>query len=253
MMLEDYVRDNFDGMVTVADIHGDFESISKAYAYAKGENYFFLSLGDLVDRGSHPYEVVELMYHAIYDGRAGLIVGNHDDKFIRYADGAQIKFSADGRGTLWSVGDDRMAEFLRMYKFMSTEPLLTGYYQKFDEMVFVHAASHSALWGSDFKLDAKVKARFLVGETNNEYYEDGYPKRLYNWVDKIPMGRTVIVGHDMQPIHNIRIIEPLVKTNVNGGKVIFLDTGCGKGGFLTGAVFANEKKKFKFVEFKEFK
>jgi len=42
-------------------------------------------------------------------------------------------------------------------------------------------------------------------------------------------------------------------TNATGGKVIFMDTGCGKGGFLTGAVILHGKKGFvldRFVEFK---
>jgi hypothetical protein len=76
---------------------------------------------------------------------------------------------------------------------------------------------------------------------------------LYNWVDEIPMGRTVMVGHDRMPVFNVPITEPMVKTNSNGGKAIFIDTGCGKGGFLTGAVILHDKKKFVIDSYKEFK
>ena len=67
------------------------------------------------------------------------------------------------------------------------------------------------------------------------------------------MGKTVMVGHDKMPIHNINITEPMIVQNKNGGKVVFLDTGCGKGGFLTGAVMMSGKKGFALERFVEFK
>src|ERR1035437_8891436 len=105
---------NFDGMLVFGDIHGDFESFSKAMAFAKSENYFFMSLGDLVDRGRQPFEVVQAMYEMMYEGRAGFTVGNHDNKFYRYANGAKVSFSQDGKQTLDDVGPERMEDFLKM-------------------------------------------------------------------------------------------------------------------------------------------
>lgn len=92
----------------------------------------------------------------------------------------------------------------------------------------------------------------IVGETNGEVYDDGYPVRLYNWIDEVPMGKTVIVGHDKMPIYNINITAPMIVTNKNGGRTVFMDTGCGKGGYLSGAVIVNDIN-FKLVDFKEFK
>ena len=94
----------------------------------------------------------------------------------------------------------------------------------------------------------------LVGEVDGNVYEDGYPVRLYNWVDDIPMGKTVIVGHDMRPMFAKNLLtEPLVVNNTNGGRAVFMDTGCGKGGKLSGAVYLKDKKdKLMFTEFKAF-
>lgn len=253
--LANYVKDSFDGMLIFGDVHGDFQSYDRARNYAVKENFLLMSLGDLVDRGRQPYEVVESMYKLMYDGRAAFTIGNHDDKHHRGILGNKVSFSRDAKQTLDDVGPERMDEYKRMYKEIVEDKMMTGLYHKFGDFTLVHAASHPSLWeepkeGSTGKT---ARSRFLVGETNGDRGEDGYPVRLYNWIDEIPMGKVVIVGHDKQPIHNKPITEPMQITNANGGKVIFMDTGCGKGGFLSGAVMLHGKKGFvldKFVEFK---
>jgi hypothetical protein len=66
------------------------------------------------------------------------------------------------------------------------------------------------------------------------------------------MGKTVMVGHDRAPVFNTVITEPMVRTNSKGGKVIFMDTGCGKGGFLSGAVIFADKNRFVVDHFESF-
>lgn len=251
--LANYVRDNFDGVLVIGDVHGDFESFLKAQEYAESESFFLLSLGDLVDRGSNPYEVVSAMYKAMWNGRAGFVIGNHDNKHYRHIKGNKVSFSKDAKHTLDCVNKERMPEFQSMYSFIIEEKMFSGMYHKFDDITLVHAAGHHSLWDGTDTTKKSVISRFLVGETNGELYEDGYPVRLYNWMDEVPMGKTLIVGHDKQPIHNIPINEPMIISNSLGGKVIFLDTGCGKGGFLSGAVLVNTKKSFKLDKFMEFK
>lgn len=248
-----YVKESFDGMLIFGDVQGDFDSYERARNYAVGENFLFMSLGDLVDRARKPFEVVESMYKMMQDGRAALTIGNHDDKHYRGIMGNKVRFSKDSKQTLDDVGPERMDEFKRMFKAIIEDKMLAGLYHKFDDFTLVHAAGHPMLWEDHNDVGKSARSRFLVGETNGEVYDDGYPVRLYNWIDEIPMGKTVIVGHDKQPIHNVPIHEPLQVTNAHGGKAIFMDTGCGKGGFLTGAVMLHGKKGFvldRFVEFK---
>lgn len=250
-----YIRENFDGMLVFADIHGDYESFSRARDYAVRENFLFMSLGDLVDRGRQPYEVVESMFKMMNDGRAAFVIGNHDDKHYRAALGNKVSFSRDAKQTLDDVGAERINEYHHMYKSIIDDRMLSGLFHTFDDITLVHAASHSSIWeGQKESSSGKTaRSRFLVGETNGERYDDGYPVRLYNWIEEVPTGKTVIVGHDKQPIDNVPIIEPKVILNSNGGKVIFLDTGCGKGGFLTGVVILHGKKGFLLDQFMEFK
>ena len=249
-----YVKDNFDGMLVFGDVHGDYVSFKRAYDYAKSENFFFMSLGDLVDRDRQPYEVVEAMYNAMYDGRAGFTVGNHDNKYYRFANGAKVSFSRDAQRTFEDVGEERKEEFMRMYCGIIEMPMQSAIFHRFDDILLVHAAAHKEMWDPTVtKLGKSAQSRALVGETINEIGADGYPIRLYNWVEDVPMGKTVVIGHDKQPVDNIPIEKPLHMTNKNGGKVIFMDTGCGKGGFLSGMVILHDKKGFKVDSFMEFK
>lgn len=251
--LKSYVRDQFDGMLVVGDIHADLESITSAVEYSRRENYFLMLLGDLVDRGDHPFEVVDLVYKGMQDGRIGFTVGNHDDKFRRYALGNKVRLGRDATRTVETVGELRMEEFLSKYTSIINDVILSSIFHTFDNIVLAHAASHADMFTGASSLSKAARARALVGETNGEVYDDGYPVRLYNWIDEIPMGKTVIVGHDKMPIDNINITEPKIVINSNGGKAIFIDTGCGKGGFLTGALILNTKSGFKIDSFMEFK
>jgi len=58
--------------------------------------------------------------------------------------------------------------------------------------------------------------------------ENNSPVYTYGWINDIPMGETVIVGHQIMSRKS-----PTVRTNANNGSAIFLDTGCGKGGQLS--------------------
>lgn len=251
--IAEYVK-SFDGILVFGDIHGDYDSFKRAYDYARSENFFFMSLGDLVDRARQPYEVVSKMYCIMQDGFGGFTIGNHDDKHYRGSKGAKVSFSKDAKQTIDDVGVDRKSVFDQMYAGIIEDSLLSGMVHKFDDITLVHAASHPSIWEGpkDGSTGKTARSRFLVGETNGEKYDDGYPVRLYNWIEEIPTGKTVIVGHDKQPIHNVPITEPMIVNNKNGGKVIFLDTGCGKGGFLSAAVILHDKKGFKLDKFVEF-
>lgn len=239
--LASYVRNNFSGMFVVGDTHSDYESIVRAYNYAEENDLFLMSLGDLVDRGPFPYETVKAYLKWMITGRAGFTIGNHDDKFRRYYHGAKVSFSSDAKRTLATVGPERQDEFLKMYVDIVEMPTFSGMYHVFDDIILVHAASHPCMWEGNDRFGESARSRALFGETNGEVYDDGYPVRLYNWIDEIPMGKTVMVGHDKMAIHNIPLMAPLTKPNKNGGKAIFMDTGCGKGGFMSGAVITCNK------------
>ena len=250
--LATYVKNNFNGMLVFGDIHSDFESLMFARKYAVDNNLFFMSLGDLTDRGDKPFEVVFHMAQYMREKTAGFVIGNHDDKFYRLSLGNKVSLSKDAKTTLELVGDDRKAEFFRFYTELITTPVFSGLFHKFDDITLVHGASHPCMWEETDRFGKSATSRALVGETTGKMLPNGYPERLYNWVNEIPMGKTVIVGHDRTPIFGKIIEKALIQTNPNGGKAIFMDTGCGKNGFLSGVVMIHDGyfKIDKFVEFK---
>jgi len=73
----------------------------------------------------------------------------------------------------------------------------------------------------------RVKILSLYGE-GPARFGDNLPPRTYNWIDLIPNGFAVVVGHDVRSTGT-----PLKVVNSSGGIAIFLDTGCGKGGHLS--------------------
>src|ERR1019366_8992837 len=68
----------------------------------------------------------------------------------------------------------------------------------------------------------------LYGEGKMSGGEDDLPARTYDWIDTVPASLTVIVGHDV--ISTEKILE---RRGTLGGRVLFCDTGCGKGGKLS--------------------
>jgi protein phosphatase len=239
--LANYVRDRFTGALVFGDLHADYAAFLRAAKFAESNDLFLVSLGDLVDRGDSPYEVVSHMYRLMKTGRAGMTVGNHDDRFRRYYDhkhgkGSVGGFSADAQKTLDDVGEHRMEEFLDMYNTVQTMDGFGSIIHTFDDIALVHAAAHPTIWDHRVRFGESARARFLYGETTGRTLEDGMPERLYNWIEEIPNSKTVLVGHDRKPVLDVAITEPFVKKNSKGGTAVFIDTGCGKGGFLTGAV-----------------
>ena len=95
-----------------------------------------------------------------------------------------------------------------------------------ENITIAHAAIHPDYWISG--KNTEIENYALYGEPDlsspNEF------KLAHNWIDSIPKDRIVIVGHES---HGIQYPIPI--TCQNGGKVVFLDTGCGKGGPLSTA------------------
>ena len=92
--------------------------------------------------------------------------------------------------------------------------------------LFVHGAAHHSIWGDTlFRVEDESKrmAMAMFGETTGKTDADGFPERLYDWVDTVPARHTAVVGHAV-----LSTDAPVTKTNDKGGKAIFLDTGSSK-------------------------
>jgi len=245
------IIEKFNGIIVIGDLHSDYDSLMKSINYARNHNLFLVSLGDLVDRGPFPFETVEAIHNEVISGNAAFVIGNHDDKHYRHILGNKVKLSNDAQRTIYDVGEERFQEFSRMYVGLITHKN-SGHYHYIDDFILVHGATHSELWNYPITCENTVKFRALYGEVTGKVDSEGMSERLYNWINEIPTGKWVIVGHDRKPIHNVKISYPLMIQNDIGGNVIFVDTSCGKGGVLSGVILKNVDSSYQLEKFIQF-
>jgi protein phosphatase len=212
----------------VGDVHGD----ARAFALAVATDRFVIQLGDIVDYGPDSAEAMRLALRMVEEGRGIFLLGNHDHKLRRALGGRNIRVGPELAVTLRQLDPqlrqqaagaiDRAPVWLRQRAADGSARL------------FVHGGFHTDMLGHDpppmpgGKVQG-VLARALYGQTTGRLQSDGYPERVLHWVDHIPAGMTVYVGHDRRSSDG----RPYVRTGRGGGTAVFLDTGAGKGGHLS--------------------
>jgi len=247
MDLKSKVGNNYRGVVTFSDVHADIDRLRKGIAYALANDLFMVFLGDLVDGHDKPVETVIAVKAILDEDRGVFVIGNHDDKFRRYAQGRKVEIKGMALQTLKDVGEARLPLFLETMVGI-VEHRNAGHHWRWDNWVFTHGACARQFWDADHsvhdeKTKRKIMHKAMYGEVNgNETDDDGYPVRKYTWVDHIPADHHVVVGHDRRPFAKSRIQDVGAYHHANevGGRAIFTDSGCGKGGHLTLTVFSNK-------------
>lgn len=218
------LRAAYHGVTVIGDIHGDLKQLNEALGWAQSRRHFAWLLGDIIDYGVDTLGCAEAVYHAVTHGRAGLILGNHERKIARWLDQKHIRVSDGNRVTIDALGqlkaDDRRRWIGRFRALLAHATLMT----QMAQVTLVHAAVHPSLWTAQPDQTAiEQYGLYGQGEINGKYH------RVHHWVHEVPLGQTVLVGH------NVISPLPLVSTGQKGGQVVFLDTGCGKGGHLSTA------------------
>jgi 3',5'-cyclic AMP phosphodiesterase CpdA len=210
------------GLRVVGDVHGDL----RAFAFAADTDKFLIQLGDLVDNGPDSAGALRLMFQLIDEGRGLFLAGNHDRKLGRALRGDKVRGGPQLDATLASL-DPAMRERTLYEIGRAPTWIIDG------RRVFVHAAFHTGMLASappdPLGPVDPLLSRALFGETTGRMQADGYPERLLRWVNHIPAGMTVYVGHDQRS----RDGRPWVAHGELGGEAVFLDTGAGKGGHLS--------------------
>ena len=215
------------GVRVVGDVHGD----ARGFAAAAATDLFVVQLGDLTDYGPDSAGALRVMFRLIDEGRGLFVVGNHDLKLARAIRGQAVRIDGQLAGTLSQL-DARLRT--RAAAEIARAPAWVQRGNGGGIELFVHGGFHTAM------LDAVpppppeghvhgVLARALTGEPTGRIKPDGYPERSLRWVDRIPVGMTVYVGHDRRSGDG----RPYVRRGAAGGQAIFLDTGAGKGGHLS--------------------
>lgn len=237
----------------IGDVHAEFEPFNNAVTYAEEHNLHLISVGDLIDGGPDGAKCCDLMLDLLKEQKASIVKGNHEHKIIRYLDGANVILGPP------NIVTTKQFEEKGGEKFKSDfEEIVRKYTQEFIQLennIFItHAGMAPDFWraiiqGDEFNKKMKNTMMFGEADYNRTFEHKGqlYPFRTYDWKEAVPDGVILFVGHDPAPLTGKPDFDnfqkqPLDYTNNNGGRIIWLDCGAGKGGNLYGAVVNSTNK-----------
>ena len=230
MMVSELPWRAFDGVRIIGDVHGDAEAFSIAIEEASARHLFVIQLGDLVDRGPDSVGALRLALDLLDRGRGSFLRANHDDKLRRALRGNPVKIGVQLARTLdaLAAAPDHADLLPRLRDALEQAP----WWLRVGNHLLVHGAFHPAMLTApaperlSSRDDAKKCQRLaLYGDASPGADDDDPPVRSYGWIDQVPADITVVIGHDV--IATDRVIE---RQGVLGGRVLFCDTGAGKGG-----------------------
>ena len=228
-------------VIVVGDVHGNINELDAVIALANETKSHLLFLGDIVDYGYFNLTVIDVIYELLRAGKAHMVWGNHERKLDRWinADFGRSFKGMIGTGLAMTVEEINAAviasplfkdRFLAKWRFIAAN--CRQHFVVGDNYMFTHGAATKEMWDmlNKHSLFGEHQNMAFFGQVDKELplRQDGMPNRVYYWVNDIPAGKTVVVGHDPRSKET-----PFVVTNAVGGRAIFLDTGSSKGGPLS--------------------
>ncbi len=214
----------------IGDVHGNLKGFEKALDAP--ESTFIFSMGDILDYGVDTLKTTEMMYDIAMSGRGIMIRGNHERKIFNFViqerkDGFRGRLSAGNEMTtnqLKALGTKRRRNWED--KFLGLMRMSPDIIQFGNRWMFAHGAVHEKMWNNLprqwFAKNSKLEAYAMFGETTGKFV-NGFPERLYDWVDVLAPGQIAMVGHAV-----LSTEAPVEMNGKNGGKAVFLDTGSSK-------------------------
>jgi protein phosphatase len=234
---------NFSGITVIGDVHGDIDNLRSAIKWGIGRSNLLCFLGDIIDYGNDNIEVMNTVYSLVMQGKAIMMMGNHERKILKWLNNKKVKLSDGNMKTvnnLNKLSDEEKQKWIGRFKSLCAH---TKVVYEIDDFVFTHGAVHQSYWLKENNKNLEHYAYYGESSDNNSL---NY-RLMYNWVNYIPKNKTVIVGHDTRST-----VAPLIMNSSNGGSAIFLDTGSGKGGKLTSADLKFDNNKLKLSNYNKY-
>jgi len=203
----------FSGLRAIGDAHGAYDAFEAALAAAERDGRFVIQLGDLVDRGPYSPLCVERMLEVEAAGRGLFVPGNHEmalARLVRDGSGGAVTRQA----TLMQFEEHGGGLLDRFVARIQDGPV----WIESAGHLFVHAAFHPAMLGANPPDGIDLASIAVHGYGTSAERRTGQLART--WVDAIPAGRTVVVGH---AVTASRVVETV--TGRRGGRAVFTDTG----------------------------
>jgi protein phosphatase len=218
------------GLRVIGDVQGYADLFRDLVEEARRLDLAVLQLGDIIDRGPDSPGAMALMLDLAARGDGAQIAGNHCDKFFRFRQGRRVELARSGLAlTVDQLGRRPDGETLarRYAEYVGRLPLWLAAGTFF----FVHGAFHAGMRRrrpptvADRHREKRLASLALFGETSGETTPEGKPVRTYRWLDHVPEGLTVCIGHDV-----VSTTEIVVRESAAGGRVMHLDLGPDRGG-----------------------
>ncbi|MFM1816160.1 MAG: hypothetical protein RLZ98_2855 [Pseudomonadota bacterium] len=172
-------------------------------------------VGDLVDRGPRTPDVLRIAMAAVAQGAGFCVPGNHDTKFLRWLNGADVKLNHGLELSASQMRQESDAFHDRVRAFIGG--LDVYFWCDGGRLLVAHAGIKEEYIG---RFSKRVRRFCLYGDTSGEKDEAGLPVR-YHWAAGYGGDAAVVYGH-----------TPLPDTGwVNN--TLCVDTGCCFGGALT--------------------
>ena len=210
------------GYRVIPDVHGQRDALSAALDAAREVRQLAILLGDLGDRGPDSAGCYVLAVEAVEQNRAVLLDSNHDNKVVRALRGGNVQMNDELAETLRGIEGlpDAAAFKERLLRVHAGTP----HWLRVGNTFFAHAACMPNMVEAGPFLPKSMASLAIVGQTDklNPRGPDGKPNRIYRWLDFVPAGQTVVIGHDI--IARDRIVE---RVGAQGGRLVHLDLGCG--------------------------
>jgi predicted phosphodiesterase len=228
----------------VGDIHGDYEKFHSAKQYAESNDLLLISLGDILNYGRDGVKIFLEMKDMVASGRALMIAGNHERKIFNYYErvlkGLAPLVQIDDKHRMTIEDFDSMGTSV-VESFMSFSynlPNIIGGSVAGKEILFTHGAVNKLYWKLDRLKDAGNYTKIQKALNNSALFGDfkdsveDAPMENYGWTVFIPSNTEVFVGH--LPMNKYTVF-----CNDAGGVCHLIDTGCSKGGYLTGLHYSD--------------
>jgi hypothetical protein len=179
----------------------------------EGRRAFFV--GDLVDRGPNSPDVVRVVMEMVARDQACAVIGNHDDKFLRWLRGHDVKIAHGLERTVQQFESESKAFKTATRHFLDNLPS----YAWLDDgrLVVAHAGIKESMLGRN---SARVRQFCLYGDTSGKLDAAGLPER-FNWAIDYDGAPMIVYGHTP-------VVDPAWQ-----GNSVCIDTGCVFGGALT--------------------
>jgi len=239
--------------IIIGDIHGcieELEELLKKIELNKSDKLYLI--GDLIDKGLNSVAVVKKIYQLSLIHSVVLILGNHEEKFLRY-----IKNKDSNRSALQEMQNvQEFDDLLKHLSYNEIEMVQSSFlYYSIPKInvLLVHGGipeniniskGNSLLW-NDIPKERIKKLRLLMmtrmlNEKGDFLGLNDVAQNMYFWADKYD-GRfgDVVFGH-----------QPFIgKTVKQFSNAIGIDTGCVFGGALSALIIdENGEKKIIYQE-----